>query len=150
MLRTAPYWAAVALTALFTGQQAQNLSMSADYLAAAKRVKPKQQMAIVFPPDTLFIQLAPSGAGASQVSQSFSPIVTPTHSCLLAEQLSVRTIAFPSISTGIYGYPILQAAQVAVQTVAAHKSSSIEQVLFCCFSQQDLEVYQHALSRLAA
>ncbi len=61
----------------------------------------------------------------------------------LAAQKGIRTIAFPSISTGIYGYPIERAAQVAVDTVKAATggSSKIDEVTFCCFSERDLDVY---------
>jgi O-acetyl-ADP-ribose deacetylase (regulator of RNase III) len=64
----------------------------------------------------------------------------------------VRTIAFPSISTGIYGYPIERAAPLAVRTVSAALSSGapLEGVVFCCFSSDDLAVYQEALTHVAA
>ena len=56
------------------------------------------------------------------------------------------SIAFPSISTGIYGYPIEQAAPLAVATVRAHvEGTAIREVTFCCFSADDLEVYERAL-----
>lgn len=69
------------------------------------------------------------------------------HSIELAGRLGAASIAFPSISTGIYGYPVKPAAMIAVQAVrvAATKSASIQEVLFCCFSAQDLEVYQAVL-----
>ena len=67
----------------------------------------------------------------------------------LAVKHGLASIAFPSISTGIYGYPIEQAARIAVTTVKqflAESESSLD-VTFCCFSQPDLEVYQAILDR---
>lgn len=62
----------------------------------------------------------------------------------LAEDKGVASIAFPSISTGIYGYPIDSAAQVAVDTVreSLSKESSIREVIFCCFSDADFDHYE--------
>lgn len=73
--------------------------------------------------------------------------------CLgIAAQAGVTTLAFPSISTGIYGYPIEQAAQVAVRTVrgCAQESVSVREVIFCCFSAADLAVYARLLNELTA
>jgi O-acetyl-ADP-ribose deacetylase len=62
----------------------------------------------------------------------------------LAGEHHIRSIAFPSISTGAYGYPIEQAAAVAVQTVreALPSTPSIELARFVCFSAPDLAVYR--------
>jgi len=66
----------------------------------------------------------------------------------IAGQHGVRTIAFPSISTGIYGYPIELAARIAVATVrsALAEIDSVQEVTFCCFSEADLAVYEAALA----
>jgi O-acetyl-ADP-ribose deacetylase len=65
----------------------------------------------------------------------------------LAGEHHIRSIAFPSISTGAYGYPIEQAAAVAVQTVreALPSTPSIELARFVCFSAPDLAVYRRLL-----
>lgn len=70
----------------------------------------------------------------------------------LAQDRALASIAFPSISTGIYGYPIELAAQEAVQSVRASLSveSSIQEVVFCCFSQEDLLQYERVLNGLPA
>jgi len=66
----------------------------------------------------------------------------------LAQLHGVRSLAFPSISTGVYGYPIDRAARIAigtVQAVLATLAAPID-VIFCCFSETDLQVYQDALA----
>lgn len=65
----------------------------------------------------------------------------------LAAAAGARSLAFPSISTGIYGYPPEQAAAVAVQTLRDElcKQPGIETVILCCFSATDLAVYRRLL-----
>jgi O-acetyl-ADP-ribose deacetylase len=65
----------------------------------------------------------------------------------IAAEKKLATIAFPSISTGIYGYPIELAAPIAIRTVQAFTrgNAGIEAVTFCCFSADDLREYQQAL-----
>jgi O-acetyl-ADP-ribose deacetylase (regulator of RNase III) len=59
----------------------------------------------------------------------------------------LSTLAFPSISTGIYGYPIELAAKIAIMTVrkALSEATSFREVIFCCFSADDLAVYERHL-----
>jgi O-acetyl-ADP-ribose deacetylase len=70
-------------------------------------------------------------------------------SLALAAEYGLRSIAFPSISTGAYGYPIDRAARVAVDTVGAffERPGSVELVRFVCFSAGDLEVYRTLLAQ---
>jgi O-acetyl-ADP-ribose deacetylase (regulator of RNase III) len=65
-------------------------------------------------------------------------------SIALAEQYALGSVAFPAISTGVYGYPADQAARIAVGTVsdALLRADSISKVIFCCFSASDLALYQ--------
>jgi O-acetyl-ADP-ribose deacetylase (regulator of RNase III) len=65
----------------------------------------------------------------------------------LAAQSGLHTLAFPSISTGVYGYPIELAARVAVATVRAsvERHPVIQEVIFCCHSAADLAVYTSLL-----
>jgi len=72
-------------------------------------------------------------------------------SIALAEEKGVASLAFPSISTGIYGYPIELAARVAVRSVrdSLAMPSSLDEVIFCCFSQDDLRYYERLLDEAA-
>lgn len=65
---------------------------------------------------------------------------------VLAHELGVHSLAFPSISTGAYGYPKDQAAAIAVQTVSQAQDLSVQSVIFCCFSKADLAYYQQLLT----
>ncbi|WP_296239185.1 O-acetyl-ADP-ribose deacetylase [Psychrobacter sp. UBA5136] len=73
----------------------------------------------------------------------------------LAVQHSISSIAFPSISTGVYGYPIEKAAQIAINTVQDYLQNSLEQtaelsiheVIFCCFSAADAAIYKRMLEQ---
>jgi O-acetyl-ADP-ribose deacetylase (regulator of RNase III) len=61
----------------------------------------------------------------------------------IARRESLRSIAFPAISTGIYGYPLEAATRIAVETVRADvdRPSSLTLVIFACFSQDALDAY---------
>lgn len=69
------------------------------------------------------------------------------NSLALAAKHDLRSIAFPCISTGIFGYPADAAARVAVETVRAALAASANppDVIFCCFSANDLAQYQALL-----
>jgi O-acetyl-ADP-ribose deacetylase (regulator of RNase III) len=63
----------------------------------------------------------------------------------VARTNNIASLAFPGISTGVYGYPVERAAQVAVSTVSSTPTEGIEEIIFCCFSESDLEIYRHLL-----
>ncbi len=63
-----------------------------------------------------------------------------------AEEKQCASIAFPCISTGVYGYPKEAAAEIAVATVTAFPAQAVKKVVFCCFNSEDADIY----SRLAA
>ena len=72
------------------------------------------------------------------------------NSLRLAKENRLRTIAFPSISTGVYGYPIEEAAQIAIRTIDTFlkENPEIQQVTMCCFSGYDKSVYTKALEQI--
>ena len=68
----------------------------------------------------------------------------------LAEENGVSSVAFPAISTGIFGYPVEEAAEVALQTVreTAYRLRTVRLVRFVLFSREDLEVHDRALAKI--
>ena len=68
----------------------------------------------------------------------------------LARKCNLRSLAFPAISTGVYGYPSAPAALVAVEEVAGflYSDSTLEQALFVCFNTRTLDAYETALQTI--
>ena len=67
---------------------------------------------------------------------------------IIAEQLGVKSIAFPNISTGIYHYPKDKAAIVAAETVRNYlrnTKTALEQVVFVCFDEENYKIYEKIL-----
>ena len=63
----------------------------------------------------------------------------------LALTESCRHIAFPAISTGIYGYPIEQATEIAVEAMRDYEAQ-FEKIIACCFNDDDVEIYKKILN----
>ncbi len=72
-----------------------------------------------------------------------------TSSLMLAKEHKIKTIAFPNISTGVYGYPIEEASKIAVETVKEfleeEKNHGIEEVIFVSFDDRGYECYKELL-----
>jgi O-acetyl-ADP-ribose deacetylase (regulator of RNase III) len=65
--------------------------------------------------------------------------------CLeLAMDSGVRTVAFPAISTGAYGFPKKEAARIALTTMRDYEAS-FREIIACCFNEEDAGIYRHAL-----
>lgn len=67
----------------------------------------------------------------------------------IASNIKLKTIAFPNISTGIYGYPKEKAARVAIAAIreAIEDETSIEKVIFCIFDEENLRIYRRELGK---
>ncbi len=73
------------------------------------------------------------------------------HSLHLAEELGVESVSFPAISTGVYGYPLFKAADVAVRTVVEYlkAGSKLKLVQLVCFSEDAFTAFRESLERHA-
>ncbi|MEL6462818.1 MAG: macro domain-containing protein, partial [Cyanobacteria bacterium J06621_15] len=70
----------------------------------------------------------------------------------IALERKFESLAFPCVSTGIYGYPKDKAAEIAVKTCSEelkNNSSEIKSlnIIFCCFGQDDFEIYQQIINK---
>ena len=65
----------------------------------------------------------------------------------IAEAEGLETLAFPSIGTGVYGYPVKPAARIAIDTAREFVGSArkLHEIIFCCFSAADLAIYEELL-----
>jgi len=69
----------------------------------------------------------------------------------LASENGIKSIAFPNISTGIYGFPKVQASKIAVSTVAdflINNETCVESVIFVCFDQENFELYKGLVGKV--
>jgi O-acetyl-ADP-ribose deacetylase (regulator of RNase III) len=73
------------------------------------------------------------------------------NSLKLAVEHGIKTIAFPSISTGVYGFPIERASRIALKTIKAflENDNRIQKVFFVCFGSHDYQVYQKAIQEVS-
>ena len=67
-------------------------------------------------------------------------------SLALADERGLQSIAFPCISTGIYGYPNQDAAEIAFGVIKSFEAKSLQTVVICCFLESDFEIYERLLT----
>lgn len=69
----------------------------------------------------------------------------------IADKYGIRSLSFPSISTGVYRYPVESASMVALKEIqsALERYPALEKVVACCFSREDLAVYTNSLEILS-
>ena len=68
----------------------------------------------------------------------------------MASEHEVRSLAFPAISTGVYGYPVPRAARIAVRAAAAGLEAhpSLRRVVLCCFGAESREAHERSLAEM--
>lgn len=67
------------------------------------------------------------------------------NSLRIAEQHQLKSVAFPNISTGVYGFPKEKAAEIAVEAVKSFSAGFVEEVIFVCFDDENFEIYKQLL-----
>jgi O-acetyl-ADP-ribose deacetylase len=68
----------------------------------------------------------------------------------LAAALGATSIAFPAISTGVYGYPLREAAEMSIKTILAHPYAQPERVVLCTFDDETTEATREMLAAITA
>lgn len=100
------------------------------------------------PAKYIFHAVGPIYEGSSQDQRLLR---SAYQSCLdLAEQYQIKSIVFPSLSTGAYGYPLTLAAPLALQTIIEHirQPTSLQRVVFALFGSKAYQAFEHALDQL--
>jgi O-acetyl-ADP-ribose deacetylase (regulator of RNase III) len=64
----------------------------------------------------------------------------------LAEENQLSNLAIPNISTGIYRFPKEKAAQIAIETIQAHKGGHLQEVIFVCYDEENYQLYRGLLN----
>jgi O-acetyl-ADP-ribose deacetylase len=93
--------------------------------------------------------VGPVWRGGSQ--QEDELLASCYRSCLrLAVELGARSIAFPAISTGVYGFPKQRAAEISVREVGLHTKgkSPLQQIIFCCFDEETHRTYSELIAQV--
>lgn len=98
------------------------------------------------PAKWVFHAVGPVWHGGSQNEDAL--LASCYRRCLeLAREHSACSIAFPAISTGVYRFPADRAARIAVETTRTHVAASgVQSVIFACFNQETLGIYNHLLA----
>ena len=130
-------WAAAASTARSTAPPGRNCCTNAALLGGCATGDAKITRGYRLPARHVIHTVGPVWRGGSNGEPALLASCY-RRSLELAAMNDIATLAFPGISTGIYGYPIELAAELAVATVRAclQEFAAIEEVVFCCFSAE--------------
>ncbi len=86
------------------------------------------------------------GLARTAISGEDELLASCYRSCFaLVEQHGIKTVAFPAISTGVYGFPVDRAARIAVRETKTflERNQSVEKVMLVCFGANALEIYRN-------
>ena len=71
------------------------------------------------------------------------------NSLKIADELGLESIAFPSISTGVFGYPVKEAAPIVAKTIFGYKTTALKRVYMCVYPlKEDLEIYKQEFNKI--
>ena len=133
-----------AWTARFTGLLAPICWRSAVVLAGCRTGDAKATRGHKLPAKHIIHTVGPVWKGGNAGEDDLL-VSCYRRSLEIADQLKVKSIAFPAISTGIYGFPKVRAATIAV-TEIRHYTGGIERLIFVCFDSETADIYRNLLT----
>jgi O-acetyl-ADP-ribose deacetylase len=122
-------------------------SKNAARSAAAPPATPKSHPATALPARYVIHTVGPVWHGGTSGEDALLALCY-RRSLEIAREHGVRSLAFPAISTGVYGFPAERAAAIAVKTVAGASRENFERIVFCCFSESSAAHHTRALAAL--
>jgi len=128
--------------ARFTALPARSLSTNAGFLEAAKPARPKLSKGYNLPAKFIIHTVGPVWNGGDSDEERLLASCYSESLAIAESHAEIDSIAFPCISTGIFGFPAEAAARIAVESC---KNATLS-VTFCCFSQKDLGLYRALLA----
>lgn len=142
-------WAAGSSTAPSTGRQGPELLTECRTLGGCETGQAKITKAYRLPARYVIHTPGPIWRSGSAGEEAL--LESCYRSCLrLAEEYGCKTVAFPSVSTGVYQFPLDRAAEIAVRTILdfLRHAETVESVMMVCFDPETKSAYDRALTRM--
>ena len=146
--RTIRYWAAVASTARFIARPGRRLLAECRTLGGCETGEARLTPGYRLTARHVIHTVGPVYSGTPRDAQLLASAVR--NSLRLATEQHLKSIAFPAISTGIYGYPMADAAHVILSTIVntLQDETSLERVVVCLYDRRALNVFEAALAQI--